>query len=144
MLILEGPFLFSGKIHSCYILVIVVGDPYEGQAAHVLYVCAMWGRSRCSTCAMCVCVGVWVCVSGGRAWYRCSPHMCSLVGGSVSGGPQGSRFVDSADLLGFRSPLDPLTLPRDSGAGSHPWDGSQVGLVVSSLGLGSIVVPALL
>jgi hypothetical protein len=38
--------------------------------------------------------------------------ICSLVGGSVSGSPQGSRFVDFVGLLmEFLFPLDSSTFP---------------------------------
>jgi hypothetical protein len=47
-----------------------------------------------------------------------SDHVCSLVGGSVSGSPQGSRLCDSVGLpVEFLSPLGssvlPATLPQD-------------------------------
>ena len=42
-------------------------------------------------------------------------HVCSLVGGSVSGSPQGSRLVDSIGLpVEFAFSILPPILPQDS------------------------------
>jgi len=65
----------------------VLEDLHEDQAIHLLHMCECGG-------------------SLGLA------HVCSLVGGSVSERPQGSRLVDSVGLpVPFLSPLGPSILP---------------------------------
>ena len=67
----------------------VVGRPHEAQTTHLLHICRGIGPA----------------------------FVCSIVGSSVSGIPQGSRLVDTVGLVESLSPLGfsvlPPTLPQE-------------------------------